>query len=331
MPCFRPLKGYRAQTVNPSGKRSIVFSKREGFTDLPIELPCNQCIGCRLERSRQWAIRCVHEASLHEDNSFITLTYSDSNLPKYNSLSKHHFQLFFKKLRKHFSFKLLSSLSLSPSPLMPIQDSFRRLYRPIRYFHCGEYGDKKLRPHYHACLFGIDFADKVKISENENGDAIYDSATLEKIWGNGIVRIGSVTFESAAYVARYITKKITGKAASQYYVDMDPETGEFVDIQPEYTTMSRRPGIAKGWYEKWASDVYPDDFIVLRGKQLKPPKFYKSQYEILNPQGAARLRARGQNAAKKNACHNTLDRLIVREAIKIAEFKKLKRNYENET
>lgn len=334
MPCFAPLKGYRAQTVNPSGKRSIVFSKRDGYLDLPIELPCGQCIGCRLERSRQWAIRCVHEASLHEDNSFITLTYAPENLPPYNSLQKAHFQNFFKSLRHHFSLLLIKSHPLKGIPLLPSHSRpsySRRFYRPIRYFHCGEYGEKKLRPHYHACVFGIDFADKTKVGENENGDAIYDSATLKKLWGYGIVRLGAVTFESAAYVARYITKKITGPKAGEHYQDMDPVTGEFVAIQPEYVTMSRRPGIGKGWYEKWSSDVYPSDFIVMREKLMSPPKFYKSQYELADPSGAARLKARHQNAAKKNAWNNTVDRLIVREAVKISQFKKLKRKYENES
>lgn len=82
MPCFRPLKGYKSRVRNrDTGKRSIVFNPREGFHDLPVTLPCGQCIGCRLERSRQWAIRCAHEASLYEENCFITLTYRDEDLP----------------------------------------------------------------------------------------------------------------------------------------------------------------------------------------------------------------------------------------------------------
>ena len=151
-------------------------------------VPCGQCIGCRLERSRQWAIRCVHEASLHTDNCFITLTYSPDCLPSDGSLNHDDFQKFFKRLRKHIAPK------------------------KIRYYMCGEYGEdlqqpsKLGRPHFHACLFGLDFDDK-QLYIVRDDVKLYTSATLEKIWGKGFVTIGDVTFESAAYVARYIAKK----------------------------------------------------------------------------------------------------------------------------
>jgi hypothetical protein len=133
--CYKPLLGYRAAERNEQGKRPLVFNPSQGLVDMPIKVACGQCIGCRLERSRQWAIRCVHEASLHEHNSFITLTYNDENLPADGSLDVRHWQLFMKRLRKRHG-------------------------SGIRYFHCGEYGSKHRRPHYHACLFGLDFPDK---------------------------------------------------------------------------------------------------------------------------------------------------------------------------
>ena len=136
MPCYNPLKGYRSRTLNASGKRSIVFNLREGYVDQPIEVPCGQCIGCRLERSRQWAVRCVHEASLYKNNCFVTLTYSDDKLPSDGSLHFDHFQKFMKRLRRFY-------------------DDSR-----IRFFHCGEYGEQYSRPHYHCCLFNFDFVDK---------------------------------------------------------------------------------------------------------------------------------------------------------------------------
>lgn len=334
MPCFNPLKGYRAQVVNPSGKRSIVFNSREGFNDLKVELPCGQCIGCRLERSRQWAIRCVHEAQLHHENSFLTLTYSPEHLPKYGSLHKSHFQKFFKRLRKHFSIKLITSHPLKDIPLL---SSLRRVaygrtfYRPLRYFHCGEYGERNHRPHYHACLFGADFADKQPIERNHNGDLVYESATLAKLWGLGKVAIGDVTFESAAYVARYITKKITGRAAEDHYQAMDPDTGEFVPLQPEYTTMSRRPGIGKAWYDRFKSDVFPHDHVVLRGKMFPAPRFLLSQYERENPEGYAKLKAARQVKAKKGVDDNTPQRLKVKKTVKEHQARKLVRKYEHGT
>lgn len=309
MTCYHPLKGYRSKDRNPdTGKRSIVVVRRDAHVDCPIELPCGQCIGCRLERSRIWAIRCVHEASLYDHNSFITLTYSDQNLPQYNSLQVSDFQKFMKRLRK-----------AHPN-------------QKIRFFHCGEYGDRFQRPHYHACLFNIDFPDK-KHWKTINDQKLYTSEKLQSLWSLGHTSVGTVTFESAAYVARYVTKKITGPLAEGHYMEIDRSTGEILSERvPEYTTMSRRPGIAKAWFDKYYTDVYPSDFITLRGKKLSPPKFYNSQYELLYPHEYQKIKARRKTLANKHADNNTVDRLAVREFLQHERFNKLRRSYEsNET
>jgi len=88
MPCYYPIKGYKSKKREPSGKRKIVFYAHQGLVDMPVTIPCGRCVGCRLERSRQWAMRCMHEASLHEENIFITLTYNPENLPEGNTLKK---------------------------------------------------------------------------------------------------------------------------------------------------------------------------------------------------------------------------------------------------
>lgn len=306
MPCYHPLLGYRSLSINPSGKRSIVFNKNQGFADMPVELPCGQCIGCRLDRSRQWAIRCVHEASLYENNCFITLTYNDENLPKDNSLCVEHFQLFMKKLRKKYG-------------------------KGIRYFHCGEYGENFGRPHYHACIFNFSFRDKKVLKTLQDGTKYYVSEQLNELWEYGFTMIGDVTFESAAYVARYITKKITGKNAFEHYNKINYETGEIIaERRPEYVTMSRKPGIGKPWLDKFSKDVYPEDYIVLRGKKLKPPKYYNSQYEKVYPSDYEKIKNRRIVNAKKHSYNNTRDRLTVRETIQKYKFNLLKRNYENE-
>lgn len=245
MACIHPLKGYRGLHIGKSGKRPIVFNPSQGFRDLPVSVPCGQCRFCRLEKSRQWAIRCAHEASLNVANSFITLTYSNAHLPPDGSLNLRHFQLFMKRLRKRLG--------------------------PVRFFHCGEYGALNLRPHYHACLFGLEFEDKIlhKI-DKKTKIPLYKSEILSELWPFGFSTIGDVTFESAAYCARYITKKITGPPAEAHYQNIDQETGEIHQLKPEYTTMSRRPGIGRAWFDKYKSDLYPDDFIILRGKKMKP-------------------------------------------------------------
>ena len=201
MPCYHPLKGYKSKERNKSGKRSIVFNIKEGLYDQHVTVPCGQCIGCRLERSRQWAIRCSHEAQMHEKNCFITLTFSDEHLPEDRSVDVRHFQLFMKRLRKRYG-------------------------DGIRFFHCGEYGDHFGRPHYHACIFNHDFEDKKIWKQSGSGEIIYRSASLEELWPYGYSSVGEVTFESAAYVARYITKKVTGDPAQEHYEYIDPKSGK---------------------------------------------------------------------------------------------------------
>lgn len=306
MTCYHPLHGFRSKIVNPTtGKRSIVFSQKLGFVDLPVTLPCGRCIGCRLEKSRQWAVRCLHEASLYSDNCFITLTYDEKHLPKDGSLHLSHFQKFMKRLRKKFGDK-------------------------IRFFHCGEYGDQNRRPHYHACIFNFDFPDR-KLWKTRDGVRLYTSEILHDLWPFGYNVIGDVTFESAAYVARYITKKITGDRAKDHYTTIDPRTGEICELKPEYTTMSRRPGIGSDWFVKYLEDVYPRDFVVVRGKKQKPPKAYDRYLEKVKPAEYEIIKACRIHDALELEFENSYDRLNVKEIIKISKFKQLKRGYENES
>lgn len=288
--------------MTANGKVGITF-KPEDSNGQTLELPCGQCIGCRLERSRQWAIRCVHEASFHDHNSFITLTYNDDHLPPDGSLSVEHWQKFMKRLRFH--------------------------HRPkkFRYFHCGEYGSKLGRPHYHACLFGLDFDDK-QIFRQSEGATLYTSSKLDEIWGKGYTTVGDVTFESAAYVARYIMKKVTGEAAEDHYEKVDPITGEIHRIKPEYTTMSRRPGLGQGWIEKYMSDVYPSDEVVLlrNGKsfRMKPPKYYNGRFEIRDAEAMEAIRTKRKKLARQKE-DNSPERLAQRHIVKLAQVDQLKR------
>ena len=301
MACFSPLKAYRSTQKNENGKYPIVFNSKEGYEDQKLELPCGQCIGCRLERSRQWAIRCTHEASLYDDNCFITLTYNDDHLPNDRSLNKAHFQKFMTRLRKRFG-------------------------KNIRYYHCGEYGEQYGRPHYHACIFNFDFKDKT-LWKKSRENPLYVSETLNELWPYGYASIGSVTFQSAAYVARYIMKKITGDAANSHYERVD-EDGVVTQLQPEYTTMSRRPGIGKPWLEKFQSDVYPDDFVVLNQAKMRPPRFYDYQFELSDPDTFGKIKQARVRAAKKHLDNNTPERLKVREQVQSAKLKQLKRTIE---
>ncbi len=210
---------------------------------MPLQLNCGKCMGCKLEKARDWAIRCSHEAQMHEENTFVTLTYNEKNLPIQNgiaTLRPRDFQLFMKKLRKRRDHKIL-------------------------YFQSGQYG-KLGRPHHHALLFGCDFSDRT--FWRRSGDFnIYRSEELEKIWPQGHSEIGTVTFESAGYIARYTMN----------------ETQQLGGRKPEYLTMSRRPGIGNTWLKKYISDVYPTDEVITQsGNKLPPPRYYDLQLEKIN-------------------------------------------------
>lgn len=307
MTCYSPLHAYKSYCKTADNKRSITFRPTSSYRGEKIDLPCGQCVGCRLERSRQWAVRCMHEASLYEDNSFLTLTYNNENIPQNGSLVKSHFQDFMKRLRK----------SVAP--------------KRVRYYHCGEYGSQTKRPHYHALLFGHDFEDK-KYFSGKAANSIYTSDSLSGLWPYGFSVSGAVTFESAAYVARYILKKVTGERAADHYLGRTPE----------YTTMSRRPGIGKGWYEKYKADVYPRDGVVVRGHTTRPPRFYdtllgredRSQLELLKIQ---REKLNGNkfvvdflsDGTALRVADNSGPRLLIKEEVKKASIQNLKRPLED--
>lgn len=280
MPCYHRLTGYRSRHVNKAtGKRSIVFNLREGYSDLEVSLPCGSCIGCRLEKSRQMAIRCTHEAKMYQENCFVTLTYDKVNLPG-------------------------PSLDLN-APVKFMKDLRYRFGSGIRSYGCGEYGEKFGRPHFHLCLFNFDFPNQYPVP-SKGKDQLFGSEDLAELWPYGFHTIGRITFESAAYVARYVTKKITGvrRAAGHYeYVDESGEIKERVPEQP--VSVSRMPGIGKPWFDLYYQDVYPSDFVVLRGKKLRPPVYYDRLYEKINPIGFAEVQRK--RAQKGKEFHDVTD------------------------
>lgn len=297
MPCYHPISAYQC------ADGSIVFQERRWFNTVKtLSLPCGQCIGCRLERSRQWAMRCMHEAQTHQHNCFITLTYDNTHLPSDGSLHYKDFQLFIKRLRKKFG------------------------NTRIRYYMAGEYGENFGRPHFHACIFGYDFHDKKLWKRTPAGSMLYRSADLETLWPFGYSSIGDVNFESAAYVARYIMKKVTGHNAKAHYTEIDPDTGEITSRKPEFNKMSLKPGIGYEWYKQYKNDVYPHDYVIIKGKKVKPPKFYDKKYKTDYPYEYDEILYKREINGKLNSEDNTLERLIVKETVQQAKLQKLKRN-----
>lgn len=312
MACYNPLQGYRSKHLNENGKRPIVWKEKLSDGSGAIPLPCGKCTGCRLEYSRQWALRCHHEAQMHDNNAFITLTYAPEHLPDDYSIHKEELQKFFKRLRKATGQK-------------------------IRYFACGEYGEKGSRPHYHAIIFGYDFPDK-QLHSMSGENQLYRSPLLERVWKKGYSLIGNVSFDSAAYVARYVMKKRKGKpdqvdqygkTNQDYYLIVDPDTGEAFHQEPEFALMSRRPGIGKTWFDAYRGDVQKDYVTLATGGKFSLPKYYDTLLEKEDP--IAFMERKEKRKENVNPLDNTFERLRVKEKVKNAAINQLERKYENET
>jgi hypothetical protein len=190
MSCYKPLYAMQLQNNKPTilkRRPSEAWVKQEeSYGYRYLQLPCGKCIGCTLDRSRDWAIRCVLETEEHEENQFITLTYANEHLPRFG-LNADHLQAFIKKLRRHYE--------------------YHYQHKGIRFLACGEYGEKRERPHFHIIAFNLPLKDKEHVLTTKNGDKLYMSETLTKIWGKGRVIVGEVNWYTSAYVARYITKR----------------------------------------------------------------------------------------------------------------------------
>ena len=277
MSCYHPLKALDFGIHPKTGKHVIKIvksdydPKEKNDNCKVILLPCGNCIGCRLEYSRQWAIRmlCELEDTKKYGNGeacFLTLTYNNEHLPEknycydsdgveyispYHPLNKRDIQLFIKRLRKRFQTK------------------------KIRYYLCGEYGsdDNTKRPHYHLVLFGIDFHEDRKLHHIKNGFMYYTSDEVKKLWTDpkdknadtnsyGIHIITDVSFDTCAYVARYVTKKMRGEDADVY---------DLYGIPCEFSLMSRRPGIGRLYFDEHKEDIYEYDEIYMNGQKYRPP------------------------------------------------------------
>jgi len=292
MSCTSPLIGYQ-----PIGGGPLKFGS-EPANSRSITIACGQCMDCRLKRSAEWATRCVHEAQLHLNNCFVTLTYDDRNLPQHNSLKKEDLQKFFKRLRKHTG--------------------------KLRYYACGEYGDHTNRPHYHACIFGMDFTDKRQFKKLGNHN-LYTSQQLDDIWGMGFCTLGDVTFDTAAYTASYVHKKLS--KGQHRYVRIDEETGEIIPLVQPYAAMSLRPAIGRTWIEKYHQDIYGGDRDQFhhQGKTLRPPKYYDKLFEAKSPDEFEHLKSERVNRAQARYLDNTQTRLEIKEKVTQAKLTQLKR------
>jgi hypothetical protein len=297
MPCYHPISAYQ----RASGGSLVFWAAKDAARSLSIA--CGQCWGCRLERSRQWAVRCMHEASLSDVNCFITLTYDDEHLLS-RSLVYSDFQAFMKRLRARFN----------------------RVR--VRFYMAGEYGDLDGRPHFHALLFGFDFLDKVYFSKSPSGAKLYRSPVLESLWPHGFSSVGALTFESAAYVARYVMKKITGVNASpwNFGLQVDRETGELSGLRvPEFNRMSLKPGVGMPWLKRYYRDVSDAGQVVVNGVEANAPRAYMKWFQSTDLDRYEEMLWTREKEALARAGDNTDDRLLVREQVAIAAASRLVR------
>ena len=309
MSCYRPLRGHRV----PGGQIKFTdwpdhLGDRAEWEDRLVSVSCGSCVGCLLDRSRDWAGRAVVEARGHARNSFVTCTYDDEHLPEDWSLDKTHFRDFVKRARaaRQYEAKLKNKKP-----------------EPFRYLMCGEYGGENARPHYHACVFGEDFARDAVVWSEEKDKRLWRSAELEKLWQKGMCIVGELTYASAAYVARYVMKKALEPDSCER---VDPDTGECWTVEPEYVSMSRRPGLGKRWIAKYVEDVYPDDFLVLNGKKHRTPKYFDRHLESADPEALEEIKRTRVQKARKHAKEQTRERLETREGIARRKMSRLQRS-----
>lgn len=325
MSCTNPLKAFTIGVNRETGKaklkicsRDVTYLERDCHTwikrydDLPPDftggkdiicdydlIPCGSCYSCRMTRAKDWTIRCMLESQYYDDNYFITLTYADHSLPSMvdcdtgeytgkSSLVRSDFQKFFKRLRKSY-----------------IYDN------NLRFLGSGEYGQLSGRCHFHACIFGLKLDDLKEYRKTDLGFTLFNSEFLQRCWSRevrpgespdyldgrghprkylGFVVIAPLTYESAAYVARYCVKK-QGDDNKEIYDDLL--------IQPEFLCVSLRPGLAYQYYEDHKDEIYKYDSIVLpEGKVVKPPKYFDRLYEREFPDRMAVIKANRKKIAE---------------------------------
>lgn len=303
MSCDAPIQAYFAGSVNPdTGKRPVQFKLNGSLSGSRLLLPCGKCAGCRLEHSRVWAVRLMHENKMHKQSAFLTLTYDADNLPDFGTLVPGHLQAFHKRLHN----RLLDQRGYG-----------------IRYYGCGEYGDMNKRPHYHSLIFGYDFPDKRLYSKNARGESIFTSALLDDIWKLGACKIGTVSFDSAAYVARYCVKKVDGaKREAGHYVVYNAD-GVVAERVPEFAHMSRRPGIGATYFEKYGNEIATHDNVIVNGRAVPSIRYYDLQIARVDP---LRLLVLKRNRRRKAVWfERTVDRRRVKEILRLKQLKSKER------
>ena len=262
------MKAWKITDKDGNNQISFKRPKYQGINCEELEIPCGKCIGCKLDHANDWATRCWCEMQSWKNNCFITLTYNDKHLPKNGYLNKKHIQLFMKKLRYY-----QKGIESWKNPISGKTEN------PIRFLLCGEYGPNGTRrPHYHLLIFNWKPQEKLKFyKENHNGDRLFISKTITKIWGKGFTTIGDLNYKSACYVSRYCTKKMFNVKNNEL---------KAAKIQPEFILMSRNGGIGIKYWNEYQKAILERDGILIKTKDKvknkRIPKYFERKYKEQN-------------------------------------------------
>lgn len=309
--CYHPLKAFVVHVDSDNKKKLKITSyqvdhveQRLGETDSTIicttqketlseknrridefiEIPCGKCWQCRLAYSRNWANRLMMELEDHDEAWFLTLTYDNDHVPRSYyadpetgeakeslTLDKRDWVLFMKRLRKEYDAK------------------------KIRFFASGEYGSSTARPHYHAIVYDLHFDEnELKFFKKSDGFKLWRSERLDKVWSKGFAVVAEVSWDSCAYVARYVMKKVNGDMAAFY---------DKFGLEPEFCLMSRKPGIAREYFERNRDRIYEYDKVNLstpkKGISMKPPKYFDQLFDQIDHERMTELKEQRKIAAER--------------------------------
>lgn len=305
-----------------------VIDYRTGLLSEIVSIPCGKCLSCRDDRARAWAVRATCESLMYDENKnwFLTLTYDDAHLPctNYPTLSRYDITCFNKRLREYF------------------RDTYGE--QGIRFFGCGEYGGTTYRPHYHEIVYNLDIRDLDFVGRNFRGDEYYTSKRIEALWDKGFITLARFSYDTAAYVARYVEKKRFGPAAEWYKEH---------EVTPEFTVAPRRPGLGRDYIENHFKTVYTscenllegdvsdirDKLILPGGRIAKPPRYFDNVYQNVSQQHSINMAlikdvraVQGQAALLSmlsRSNYTEQDLLTIKADIKTNAYKKLIRSLED--
>lgn len=301
MGCIKPL--IRFYVPNDREKSGQVYTlarfsklahKKVKYEDLMYRkdvmlIPCGQCIGCRIRQREDWTTRIELEARDYPKNEvwFITLTYDEENVPgmilKTGEITRHALYTWKPGEKEPSSVQILYY-----PDIQLFLKRMRKTYGNLRYFVCGEYGEKTARPHYHMILYGWKPTDLESIYKKRcNG--YFTSASMVKIWGKGQIQIAQAVPETYRYVAGYVTKKmydLDGKKQNEYQKLGQPKP---------FARMSLKPGLGDNWYQSHKEEIWKQGYIqCTNGKRAQIPRFYEKMMLEENPERLWEIKRRRQ-------------------------------------